>query len=111
MSEIARPQAANYATAVMLVATATVLQTLAIRFGGVNLPLVLYYPLLAGAAWATSFMFGVLATVLSGLLVWTLFLSDGSAYTGSLPDRLVRLAIFMLVGVLVCAIAARLRRA
>ncbi|ABI91189.1 sensory box protein [Burkholderia ambifaria AMMD] len=111
MSEIARPQAGNYATAVMLVATATVLQTLAIRFGGVNLPLILYYPLLAGAAWATSFLFGILSTVLSGLLVWTLFLSDASAYTGPLPDRLVRLGIFMLVGVLVCAIAARLRHA
>ncbi|WP_043175311.1 PAS domain-containing protein, partial [Burkholderia ambifaria] len=111
MSEIARPQAGNYATAVMLVATATVLQTLAIRFGGVNLPLILYYPLLAGAAWATSFLFGILSTVLSGLLVWTLFLSDASAYTGSLPERLVRLGTFMLIGVLVCAIAARLRHA
>ena len=111
MSERARPQAGNYATAVMLVATATVLQTLAIRFGGVNLPLILYYPLLAGAAWATSFLFGILSTVISGLLVWTLFLSDAAAYTGPLPDRLVRLGTFMLVGVLVCAVAAMLRHA
>lgn len=76
MTEIARPQAGNYATAVMLVAIATVLQTLAIRFGGVNLPFILYYPLLAGAAWATSFLFGIVSTVVSGLLVWTLFLSE-----------------------------------
>ncbi|RQZ05936.1 PAS domain-containing protein [Burkholderia sp. Bp9031] len=111
MIEIARPRAGSYATAVMLVAIATVLQTLAIRFGGANLPLVLYYPMLAGAAWATSFLFGFVSTVASGLLVWTLFLSDPDAYTGPLHDRLVQLGIFMLVGVLVCAIAAMLRHA
>ncbi|RQS14812.1 ATP-binding protein [Burkholderia sp. Bp8998] len=111
MFETARPQAGNYATAVMLVAIATVLQTLAIRFGGVNLPLVLYYPMLAGAAWATSLPFGIVSTGISGLLVWTLFLSDPGAYTEPLPDRLVRLGTFLLVGVLVCAIAAMLRRA
>ncbi|WP_321863769.1 ATP-binding protein [Burkholderia cenocepacia] len=108
MTEIARPQAGNYATAVMLVAIATVLQTLAIRFGGVNLPLVLYYPLLAGAAWATSFVFGIVSTVVSGLLVWTLFLSDPAAYTAPLPDRLVQLGTFMLIGALVCAVASLL---
>ncbi|MPV60799.1 hybrid sensor histidine kinase/response regulator [Burkholderia sp. HI2761] len=108
MIEIARPQAGNYATAVMLVAIATVLQTLAIRFGGVNLPFVLYYPLLAGAAWATSFLFGIVSTVVSGLLVWTLFLSDPAAYTAPLPERLVQLGTFMLVGALVCAIASML---
>ncbi|KVL23300.1 hybrid sensor histidine kinase/response regulator [Burkholderia sp. MSMB1826] len=108
MTEIARPQAGNYATAVMLVAIATVLQTLAIRFGGVNLPLVLYYPLLAGAAWVTSFLFGIVSTVVSGLLVWTLFLSDPAAYTAPLPERLVQLGTFMLIGALVCAIASML---
>ncbi|RQV24343.1 PAS domain-containing protein [Burkholderia cenocepacia] len=108
MIEIARPQAGNYATAVMLVAIATVLQTLAIRFGGVNLPFVLYYPLLAAAAWATSFVFGIVSTVVSGLLVWTLFLSDPAAYTAPLPDRLVQLGTFMLIGALVCAVASLL---
>ncbi|RQU74489.1 PAS domain-containing protein [Burkholderia cenocepacia] len=108
MIEIARPQAGNYATAVMLVAIATVLQTLAIRFGGVNLPFVLYYPLLAGAAWATSFVFGIVSTVVSGLLVWTLFLSDPAAYTAPLPDRLVQLGTFMLIGALACAVASLL---
>ena len=108
MTEIARPQAGNYATAVMLVAIATVLQTLAIRFGGVNLPFVLYYPLLAGAAWATSFLFGIVSTVVSGLLVWTLFLSDPAAYPAPLPDRLVQLGTFMLIGALVCAVASLL---
>ncbi|EPS1225294.1 MULTISPECIES: ATP-binding protein [Burkholderia] len=108
MTEIARPQAGNYATAVMLVAIATVLQTLAIRFGGVNLPFVLYYPLLAGAAWATSFLFGIVSTVVSGLLVWTLFLSDPAAYTAPLPERLVQLGTFMLIGTLVCAVASLL---
>ncbi|PHP85066.1 hybrid sensor histidine kinase/response regulator [Burkholderia sp. AU18528] len=110
MTEIARPQAGNYATAVMLVAIATVLQTLAIRFGGVNLPFVLYYPLLAGAAWVTSFLFGIVSTVVSGLLVWTLFLSDPAAYTAPLPDRLVQLGTFMLIGALVCAVASMLHR-
>ncbi|MBR8361106.1 PAS domain-containing protein [Burkholderia vietnamiensis] len=109
MIDIARTQAGNYATAVMLVAVATVLQALAIRFGGVNLPLVLYYPMLAGAAWATSFVFGIVSTAASGLLVWTLFLSDAGAYTGTQPERLVRLGAFMLIGVLVCAVAAMLR--
>ncbi|WP_175975250.1 ATP-binding protein [Burkholderia sp. BCC1047] len=108
MIEIARPQAGNYATAVMLVAIATVLQTLAIRFGGVNLPFVLYYPLLAAAAWATSFVFGIVSTVVSGLLVWTLFLSDPAAYTTPLPERLVQLGTFMLIGALVCAVASLL---
>ncbi|QTD94523.1 hybrid sensor histidine kinase/response regulator [Burkholderia anthina] len=111
MIEIARPQAGNYATAAMLVALATVLQALAIRFGGANLPLLLYYPLLAGAAWLTSFLFGVAATVVSGALVWILFLSDPAAYTGTLAERLVRLGTFMLVGLLVCAIASMLRHA
>ncbi|HEF5870580.1 TPA: PAS domain-containing protein [Burkholderia cenocepacia] len=110
MTEIARPQAGNYATAVMLVAIATVLQTLAIRFGGVNLPFVLYYPLLAGAAWATSFLFGIVSTVVSGLLVWTLFLSDPAAYPAPLPERLVQLGTFMLIGALVCAVASMLHR-
>jgi hypothetical protein len=94
MIDIARTQAGNYATAVMLVAVATVLQALAIRFGGVNLPLVLYYPMLAGAAWATSFVFGIVSTAASGLLVWTLFLSDAarglgrsrSGWCGSAPS-------------------------
>ncbi|KAG8152415.1 hybrid sensor histidine kinase/response regulator [Burkholderia catarinensis] len=108
MGDMTRMQAGNYATAVMLVAIATVLQALAIRFGGVNLPFVLYYPLLAGAAWATSFLFGIASTIVSGMLVWTLFLSDPSAYTAPLPDRLVQLGTFMLVGALVCAIAAML---
>ncbi|RQR34953.1 PAS domain-containing protein [Burkholderia sp. Bp9143] len=111
MIERAWPQAGNYATAVMLVATATVLQALAIRFGGVNLPLVLYYPLLAGAVWLTSFLFGIVSTAVSGLLVWTLFLSDPASYTEPLPNRLVRLGTFMLVGALVCAVAAMLRHA
>ncbi|HGL6716404.1 ATP-binding protein [Burkholderia contaminans] len=111
MIDISRTRAGNYVTAVMLVAIATVLQALAIRFGGVNLPLVLYYPLLAGAAWATSFLFGMAATVVSGLLVWTLFLSDPAAYTQPLPDRLVRLGTFVLICALVCAIASMLRRA
>ncbi|KVH42903.1 ATP-binding protein [Burkholderia diffusa] len=111
MIDIARPQAGNYATAVMLVAIATVLQALAIRFGGVNLPLVLYYPLLAGAAWVTSFLFGIASTAVSGLLVWTLFLSDPGAYTEPLTVRLVRLGTFLLIGALVCAIAAMLRHA
>ncbi|MEK7927433.1 hybrid sensor histidine kinase/response regulator, partial [Burkholderia contaminans] len=106
MIDISRTRAGNYVTAVMLVAIATVLQALAIRFGGVNLPLVLYYPLLAGAAWATSFLFGMAATVVSGLLVWTLFLSDPAAYTQPLPDRLVRLGTFVLICALVCAIAS-----
>jgi|GEM_PF-5383608 len=109
MFEFARPQVGNYATAMMLVAIATVLQALAIRFGGVNLSLILYYPMLAGAAWLTSFLFGILSTVVSGLLVWTLFLSDPAAYTEPLQARLVQLATFMLVGVLVCAAAAMLR--
>ncbi|RQS28855.1 PAS domain-containing protein [Burkholderia sp. Bp8992] len=109
MIDLGRPQAGNYATAVMLVAIATVLQALAIRFGGVNLPFVLYYPLLAGAAWATSFLFGVASTVVSGMLVWTLFLSDSAAYPAPLPERLVQLGTFMLVGALVCAIASTLR--
>ena len=109
MIEMTRPRAGNYVMAAMLVAIATVLQSLAIRFGGVNLPFVLYYPLLAGAAWATSFLFGVVSTVASGILVWTLFLSDPAAYTQPLPDRLVQLGTFMLVGVLVCALAAMLR--
>ncbi|MBN3830717.1 DUF4118 domain-containing protein, partial [Burkholderia sp. Ac-20344] len=111
MFDISRMRAGNYVTAVMLVAIATVLQALAIRFGGVNLPLVLYYPLLAGAAWATSLLFGMAATVVSGLLVWTLFLSDPAAYTQPLPERLVRLGTFVLVGALVCAIASMLRYA
>ncbi|MBY4664583.1 PAS domain-containing protein, partial [Burkholderia contaminans] len=111
MIDISRTRAGNYVTAVMLVAIATVLQALAIRFGGVNLPLVLYYPLLAGAAWATSFLFGMVATVVSGLLVWTLFLSDPAAYTQPLPDRLVRLGTFVLICALVCAIASMLRHA
>ncbi|WP_396333051.1 ATP-binding protein [Burkholderia anthina] len=111
MIEIARPQAGNYATAVMLVALATVLQALAIRFGGANVPLVPYYPLLAGAAWATSFLFGAMATVASGALVWVLFLSDPAAYTGALPERLVQLGTFVLIGLLVCAIASMLRHA
>lgn len=111
MIEIARPQAGNYATAAMLVALATVLQALAIRFGGANVPLLLYYPLLAGAAWATSFLFGAMATVVSGALVWVLFLSDPAAYTGTLPARLVQLGTFVLVGLLVCAIASMLRHA
>ena len=111
MIDISRTRAGNYVTAVMLVAIATVLQALAIRFGGVNLPLVLYYPLLAGAAWATSFLFGMGATVVSGLLVWTLFLSDPAAYTQPLPDRLVQLGTFVLICALVCAIAAMLRHA
>jgi PAS domain S-box-containing protein len=109
MIRIARPQAGNYATAVMLVAIATVLHALAIRFGGLNLPLVLYYPMLAGATWATSFLFGAASTAVSGVLVWTLFLSDPDAYTGALPDRLVRLGVFIVAGVLVCAITAVLR--
>ncbi|WP_322085333.1 ATP-binding protein [Burkholderia sp. BCC1999] len=109
MIDLARPPAGNYATAAMLVAIATVLQALAIRFGGVNLPFVLYYPLLAGAAWATSFLFGIVSTVVSGLLVWTLFLSDPTAYPAPLPERLVQLGTFMLVGALVCAIASMLR--
>ncbi|WP_269508929.1 hybrid sensor histidine kinase/response regulator [Burkholderia sp. IMCC1007] len=111
MFEIARPRAGNYATAVMLVAIATVLQALVIRFGGTNLPLFLYYPLLGAAAWATSFLFGVTATVASGALVWMLFLSDPAAYTGALPERIVRLGTFVLVGLLVCAIASMLRHA
>ncbi|HDR9583420.1 TPA: PAS domain-containing protein [Burkholderia stabilis] len=111
MIDISRTRAGNYATAVMLVAIATVLQALAIRFGGVNLPLALYYPLLAGAAWATSFLFGMVATVVSGMLVWTLFLSDPAAYTEPLPERLVRLGTLVLVGALVCAIASMLRNA
>ncbi|WP_321850631.1 ATP-binding protein [Burkholderia diffusa] len=111
MIDFARPQAGNYATVVMLVAIATVLQALAIRFGGVNLSLVLYYPMLAGAAWATSFLFGILSTAASGLLVWTLFLSDPGAYTEPLPARLVRLGTFLLVGALVCAVTAMLRHA
>ena len=111
MIDISRTRAGNYVTAVMLVAIATVLQALAIRFGGVNLPLVLYYPLLAGAAWATSFLFGMASTVVSGLLVWTLFLSDPAAYTQPLPDRLVRLGTFVLICALVCAIASMLRHA
>ncbi|MGU7811963.1 hybrid sensor histidine kinase/response regulator [Burkholderia sp. AW49-1] len=111
MIDIARPEAGSYVTAVMLVAIATVLQALAIRFGGVNLSLVLYYPMLAGAAWATSFLFGIASTVVSGLLVWTLFLSDPGAYTEPLPARLVRLGTFLLVGALVCSVAAMLRHA
>lgn len=111
MSEMARPKAGNYATAAMLVAIATVLHALAIRFGGVNLPLVLYYPVLALAAWATSFLFGIASTVVSGLLVWTLFLSDPDAYTGPLSERLVRLGAFVLIGALVCAVATMLRHA
>ncbi|MPV68491.1 ATP-binding protein [Burkholderia sp. BE17] len=111
MIDFSRTHAGNYVTAVMLVAIATVLQALAIRFGGVNLPLVLYYPLLAGVAWATSFLFGMVATVISGMLVWTLFLSDPAAYTEPLPERLVRLGTLVLVGALVCAIASMLRHA
>ncbi|TGN94100.1 hybrid sensor histidine kinase/response regulator [Burkholderia sp. USMB20] len=111
MFEFARPQVGNYATAVMFVAIATVLQALAIRFGGVNLSLILYYPMLAGAAWVTSFLFGIVSTVVSGLLIWTLFLSDPAAYTGPLSARLVQLFVFLLVGMLVCAGAAMLHHA
>ncbi|MDR0242245.1 MAG: PAS domain-containing protein [Burkholderia sp.] len=111
MTDLSRTRTGNYVTAVMLVAIATVLQALAIRFGGVNLPLVLYYPLLAGVAWATSFLFGMVATAVSGLLVWTLFLSDPAAYTQPLSERLVRLGTFVLVCALACAIASMLRHA
>ncbi|KWI31001.1 PAS domain-containing hybrid sensor histidine kinase/response regulator [Burkholderia stagnalis] len=99
------------AIAITLVAIATVLQALAVRFGGVNLPLLLYYPILACVAWATSFPLGLAATAASGALAWTLFLSDPSAYTQSLPERLIRLGTFVLAGVLACAIATMLRRA
>ncbi|KVE29378.1 hybrid sensor histidine kinase/response regulator [Burkholderia singularis] len=111
MGEANRTRAGDYVIAVMMVAIATVLQALAIRFGGVNLPLILYYPLLAGAAWATSFGFGTAATVASALLVWTLFLSDPSAYTEPLSIRVIRLGAFVIIGVLVCAGASMLRHA
>ncbi|RQR60068.1 PAS domain-containing protein [Burkholderia sp. Bp9125] len=111
MTHDARKHLRGAAIAITLVAITTVLQALAIRFGGVNLPLLLYYPMLAAVAWAASFPLGLAATAASGALVWTLFLSDPSAYTLPLPDRLVRLGTFVLAGVLVCAIAAMLRRA
>jgi hypothetical protein len=62
MTEIARPRAGNYAIAVMLVTIATVLHALVVRFGGQNMPFLLYYPLLAGVAWCTSLLFGTVST-------------------------------------------------
>ncbi|MBU9284229.1 PAS domain-containing protein [Burkholderia multivorans] len=111
MSEKMRTHAGNCATAVMFVAIATVLQALAIRFGGANMPLAVYYPLLAAIAWATSFLFGLIATLASSVLVWTLFLSDPAAYAMSLSERLVRLGEFALIGVLACAVVAAVRHA
>ncbi|OMG75462.1 hybrid sensor histidine kinase/response regulator [Burkholderia ubonensis] len=110
MIRIERDRIKRCATAIVMVAVATVLQAIAVRFGGVNLPLLLYYPMLAGTAWMTSFGAGLLATAISAALAWMLFLSDPAAYTGSLAERLVRLGTFVLVGALACAIASALRR-
>ncbi|KVP53823.1 ATP-binding protein [Burkholderia ubonensis] len=110
MIRIERGRIKRCAMAIVMVAIATVLQAIAVRFGGVNLPLLLYYPMLAGAAWMTSFGAGLLATAISAALAWMLFLSDPAAYTGTLAERLVRLGTFVLVGALACAIASALRR-
>lgn len=111
MVNLVRARAGQSGIAVMLVAIATVLQALAIRLGGVDLPLLLYYPLLAAIAWLASFGFGVAATLASAGLIWLLFLSDPSVYTASLPARLVMLAAFVLTGVVVSAMASSLRGA
>ncbi|WP_423760132.1 PAS domain-containing hybrid sensor histidine kinase/response regulator [Burkholderia sp. NLJ2] len=111
MMRFSRTQARHGAVAIMLVAAVTGFQAVAIRLGGVNLPLLLYYPMLVVVVWMTTFRFGLAATVVSGALVWTLFLSDPSAYTLPLPERLLRLGSFVLFGALACALASALRRA
>jgi PAS domain S-box-containing protein len=110
MTKFARMRVGHYVTAIVTAAIATALQALAIRFHSVDLPLFLYYPLLAAVAWTTSFLFGLFATAISGVLVWTLFLSDSSAYTPSPSRRLVELGTFLFMGALACAAAATLRR-
>ncbi|NIF93401.1 DUF4118 domain-containing protein, partial [Burkholderia sp. Cy-637] len=94
-----------------LVAMPTVLQSLLVHYGGANMPLLLYYPFIAGVAWTASFGAGLVATLLSALLIWLLFLGDPLAYPLSPALQAMQVGLFLLVAGVVCAVVAAFRHA
>lgn len=94
-----------------LVAMPTVLQSLLVHYGGANMPLLLYYPFIAGVAWTASFGAGLVATLLSALLIWLLFLGDPLAYALSPAMQAMQVGLFLLVAGVVCAVVAAFRHA
>ncbi|GAB7535734.1 hybrid sensor histidine kinase/response regulator [Burkholderia sp. 3C] len=94
-----------------LVAMPTVLQSLLVHFGGPNMPLVLYYPFIAGIAWTVSFGAGLVASLVGALLIWLLFVSDPQAYPISGAMQALEIGMFLLVSGVVSAVVAALRHA
>ncbi|AEA60039.1 PAS domain-containing hybrid sensor histidine kinase/response regulator [Burkholderia gladioli] len=94
-----------------LVAMPTVLQSLLVHYGGANMPLLLYYPFIAGVAWTASFGAGLVATLLSALLIWLLFLGDPLAYALSPAMQAMQVGLFLLVAGVVCAVVAAFHHA
>ncbi|WP_241767037.1 DUF4118 domain-containing protein, partial [Burkholderia glumae] len=96
----------NGMTGAALVAMATVLQSLLVHYGGPNMPLLLYYPFIAGVAWTISFGAGLVASLVSALLIWLLFVSDPRAYPLVPAMQAMQIGLFLLVSGVVCAVVA-----
>ncbi|AJK45780.1 hybrid sensor histidine kinase/response regulator [Burkholderia plantarii] len=99
----------NGMTSAALVAMATVLQSLLVHYGGPNMPLLLYYPFIAGVAWTVSFGAGLVASLASALLIWLLFVGDPLAYPLSPAMQAMQIGLFLLVSGVVCAVVAAFR--
>ncbi|MBN3728733.1 PAS domain-containing protein, partial [Burkholderia sp. Ac-20379] len=98
-------------TVAALVAMPTVLQSLLVHFGGPNMPLVLFYPFIAGIAWIVSFGAGLVAALVSALLIWLLFLGDRVAYPISPAMQAMEIGLFLLVSGVVSAVVAAFHHA
>ncbi len=109
-----RPSDARYALRTLVVASAVIGITVALKYlvyqaTGANAGYILYVPAVAVAAWYRGFLGGVLTTVLSALVDTLVFLPPLAVVLVDLRDQQLRLVAYLAGGIAVSYLSHRLR--
>jgi len=107
----ASSKVAQYGFSVAVVALATLLRYAAGPVFGEEVPIVLYFPAIVVCAWFGGLWPGLLATGLSALLAWYLFIPPYYSMSADSPTAPAQLAVFLLVGALISLLAESLQNA
>lgn len=102
---------ARYAFTFLIVALATLLRFALEPVLDLRAPFIIYFPTVVLCAWFGGLWPGLLATGLSAITAWYMFLPPQFSFTVTEPTAPAQLIIFSLAGVFNCLLAESLHRA
>ncbi|HYE73975.1 MAG TPA: PAS domain S-box protein, partial [Blastocatellia bacterium] len=110
MSTYSRTLVARYSFSVVTIAATTLLRFLLNPILSTGVPFILYYPAIVLCAWFGGLWAGLLATALSGIIAWYLFLEPRFSFADHSSAELAQLLTFLIAGTLISLLAESLHR-